>query len=231
MGLELTVVRTKKGLDLGKVCALKEALEEGWDWTTHGFTLEPKDRHAHLMLFADAIGQNDIHRNAKIPQKTATIFKDMPKDEFEMYKGILVNSISPFNESDSHMYFDWDRIVPNKDELVFSCMGELHTILMECEKDGYKRLCGDYIVELDQKKVKTLAKRWKGQAFKIWLSKWVGYFNPEAEARMIEDVAKELGLDRRWAIEPSDMKHMKECILELARKMKASDRIWLMSSY
>ena len=163
--------------------------------------------------------------------RLAEFLQSLDDVQFRVYLGMLVDSISPHEDGNTHLNFDYDRF-PEKD-LWFSCSSNLHHMLLECRARNDFGPCGDYVVELDKEKVKALASKWIGKRMKIRLAKWIGYLLPNVGRRILYDCILELGLSNGY-VDVHDLEFyckQLESTRDAIDKSCKNDQLWMISSY
>ena len=230
MGLEITVAMTS-GVNLEELYAVHDAVRE-MDWYLGDDRSRRAEKWIELKNKCMTLTKGQVLD--KLPSeevRLAEFLRSLDDVQFKVYLGMLVDSITPHVDGNTHLNFDYDKF-PAKD-LCFSCSSNLHHLLLGCRvKDNFGP-DGDYVVELDKEKVKELVAVWKGKKTKIGIAKWVGYFMPAVGERILQDCISELGLMDR-CVDIHDMEHYCEKMIETGKAMdnsRPSDRFWMISSY
>lgn len=230
MGLEISIVETS-GVNLEELYAVYDAICE-MDWYLGDDRESRGERWTELRNKCANLTKEQVLAEVDTSLKEARFIEGLDDTQFKTYLGMLVDSISPHANGNTHLHFDCDKF-PEKD-LWFSCSGNLHSLLMECMVDNGFGPCGDCVVELDKGKVKQLASRWRRKKTKIAIAKWVGYFLPNAGERILQDCIMELGLPDKY-IEVHDLEYYYGRLIETGEAIDKSgdkdDRFWMISSY
>ena len=229
MGLDVSVMRTGKYIDLGQMYTIMSTVVNGMDWYLGDDKSQRKDAYARMKEKAILLSREKVLADAKVNERTRKFLEEMDKTQFGIYLSWVVSSIKDYvDENNTHLEFDWD-LLPGM-TILDSCSWNLKDIFEQCS-NGKSYPDGDFVVEIDQAKVCELKKKWKAKSFKMKIAKWVGWFLPDTGRRIAEDCMKELGLNDYW-IEIDDLLYYKREIEKVAKFIQpSSDRLWLVSSY
>ena len=233
MGLETTITKTAKKIDLRRMFDIVHVVENGFDWWLGGGSEDEKTRkwqELHDFAFAlnrDAILDAEMRLNC-----TKTPLASMPSSRFNMHLAWVLCAIKDYQAGDSHLFIDAEAL-PAMDVLT-SCSWTLRSILLRCS-NGTSEVDED-IDELNPDKVRRLADRWRRSAsdLRLGIARWIGYFIPAARTRMVEDIVKALGLEGEGGLDLEDIVYLKESIMQISSSLKdddGSERLWMISSY
>lgn len=234
MGLDISVIRTPKGIDLAQVYAVREAVEDGFDWYLGNEHGNRARKWNELKAMAGGLRKDGIIEalKAKGVEKEELIayLEDIPSGKFDMYLSYVVDSISPHQDGNTHLFFDYDRL-PGV-SLADSCSWNLRDLLMGCAVEGAPKYNHTYICELEPAKVIMLAEKWSGQRLKMFLAKWIGMlFSPHTGFRILHDVLRRVGVADAF-VDYMEAEHYRDFVESIARNIEDNDdRVWLVSSY
>jgi hypothetical protein len=231
MGLDISIIRTGRNIDLGQLYAIQSAVANDMDWYLGDDKSQRCDKYVRLKEKALLLSREKVIKDAQVSEQTRSYLRDMDKDQFAIYLSWVLGTIVDFTSSENtHLSFDWD-LLPGINVLD-SCSWNLKDIFNRCAKeDGTSYPDGDFIVELDLRKIAEENARWKKNGWKMKLAKVVEWFFPTAGGRIATDCAKDLGIND-YFIEPRDLLYYKGEIEKVAKFMNESnDRLWLVSSY
>ena len=230
MGLDISVMRTGKDMDLGQLYTMRNAIVDGMDWYLGDDKTQRRERYVQLKEKALLLDREKVLKDVDVPDSTKKFLEEIDKDKFATYLSWVVGSISDFvDENNTHLEFDFD-LLPSM-TVLDSCSWNLKDIFNSCAKDGARYPDGDFIVELDLGKIQEMDGLWRKKGWKMKLAKVVEWFSPPAGCRIANDCARELGMND-YFIEPSDLLYYRGEIEKVAKFMNESnDRLWLVSSY
>ena len=231
MGLDISVMRTSKDLDLGQLYAIRNAIVDGMDWYLGDDKTQRKENYLRLKEKALLLSREKVLNDVDVPDSTKKFLEGIDKDKFATYLSWVVGSIADFvDENNTHLEFDFD-LLPGI-TVLDSCSWNLKDIFDRCAReDGTSYPDGDFIVELDIGKIAEVNARWMKKGWKMKLAKVVEWFFPIDGCRIANDCAKDLGIND-YFIEPRDMLYYKGEIDKVAKFMNPDlDRLWLVSSY
>ena len=231
MGLDISVMRTGKDIDLGQLYAIRNAIVDGMDWYLGDDKTQRKEKYLRLKEKALFLSREKVLNDVDVPDSTKKFLEGIDKDKFATYLSWIVGSIANFvDENNTHLSFDWD-LLPGI-TVLDSCSWNLKDIFDRCAReDGTSYPDGDFIVELDIGKIAKVNAKWKKKGWKMKLANVVEWFFPIAGCRIANDCAKDLGIND-YFIEPRDMLYYKGEIDKVAKFMNPDlDRLWLVSSY
>ena len=229
MGLDISVMRSGKDIDLGQLYTIRNAIVDGMDWYLGDDKSQRRETYLRLKEKALFLSREKVLKDVDVLDSTKKFLEEIDKDKFAIYLSWVVGSIADFvDENNTHLEFDFD-LLPSI-TVLDSCSWNLKDIFNNCAKDA-KYPDGDFIVELDLGKIAKENAKWKKKGWKMKLAKVVGWFFPIAGARIAEDCAKDLGIND-YFIEPRDLLYYRGEIEKVAKFMNESnDRLWLVSSY
>ena len=233
MGLDLEIVEGERDMDMSELYAILDAIREKFDWRLDG-----GDRHHTYNVKSSLV--RTLTKNAVLEKYRGIDFSTRPSEERDMkfLEGIpefrfnkmvltIADSIGDFDERNTSLEFDYDRL-PQKD-VVWTTSWDFRTIILRCQADWHK-FHSEYVIELDGKMVKVLAKKWKRMGWRLALTKWTRYFSPDAAERMLDDIIKELDVSDPYTT-LDELVYYRNLFLEVLKKHDFKKRIWLMSSY
>ena len=233
MGLDLEIVDTEKDTNLSELYAILDAVRDKFDWRLDG-----GDKHHTYNVKTSLI--RTLTKNSVLEKYKGIDFSTRPSEERDMKflenipeysfnKMILTvaDSIGKFDDRNTHIFFDYDKL-PQKD-VTWTTSWEMRTMLTRCQADWHK-FHNEYVIELDSKLVRDMAKKWKKMGWKMTLARWMRYFNPDASDRMVEDMVQDLDVSDSFAT-LDDLLHYKSIFLDILKKHDSRKRIWLISSY
>ena len=236
MGLDISVIRTPKTIDLEEIYALLEAIESGYDWylgddqdKRQEKWIELKDKCRSLTK-QDVLGHISVPIVPARPKDLVKCINDMTDSDFNTYLAWIVSSIAKHEDGNTHLNFDYDNL-PGK-TIFDSCSWNLYDIFKECRKNNRPlKPCGDSIQEIDPYRVWKTWNRWNAQTVNLWLAKWIGCFSERIGFNILGDCLKELGIEDAF-VSLQDMKHYKESIKKVVDEtFDTEDRLWLVASY
>ena len=230
MGLEISVVRTPSCMDLEGLYAVKDAVENGYCWYLGDDKEKRAERWKELKEKCQSLTRDSIMANTSGPEDLVKCLNYMAEVDFSTYLAWVVSAIHERQDGDTHLYFDYDKL-PGRG-IFDSCSRNLHSLFKSCKLEGKTlKPCGDFICELDPKKVCEMAAKWRRKAIKAWVAKWIGYFSPETGFRILQDCLRELGVDDVF-VDFQDFSHYMECLNAVVKETKGhADRLWLVASY
>ena len=230
MGLDMSIVRTGRDLDLGELYGIRSAVVDGMDWYLGDDKSQRRENYVRLKEKALLLSREKVLNDVDVPDSTKEFLTGIDKIRFAIYLSWVVGSISDFvDENNTHLGFDWD-LLPGI-TVLDSCSWNLKDIFNSCAKEGAKYPDGDFTVELDLGKIQEMDKRWRKKGWKMKLAKVVEWFSPVVGSRIANDCAQDLGIND-YFIEPRDLLYYKGEIEKVAKFMNTSnDRLWLVSSY
>jgi len=232
MGLDISVMRTGKGIDLGQLYTIHNAIVDGMDWYLGDDKSQRHEKYLRLKEKALFLSREKVLNDVAVPDSTKKFLEGIDKDKFATYLSWVVGSISDFvDENNTHLSFDWD-LLPGI-TVLDSCSWNLKDIFDRCAKEdgGAKYPDGDFIVELDLGKILEMDRLWRKKSWKMKLAKVVGWFSPIVESRIVNDCAEDLGLNDKF-VNADDLLYYRDEIGKVAKFMNESnDRLWLVSSY
>ena len=230
MGLDISIVRTCKDMDLGHLYTIRNAVVHGMDWYLGDDKSLRMKNHHRLTKKALVLNREKVLKEVDVHDSTRKFLRDIDKDQFAIYLSLVVGSISDFSSSDNtHLSFDFD-LLPGV-TVLDSCSWNLKGIFNGCAKDGSRYPDGDFIVELDPQKISDENARWRKKGWQMNLAKVIGWFSPVVGSRISVDCAKDLGVED-CLVEPRELLYYRGEIEKVAMTAKKSnDRLWLVSSY
>lgn len=231
MGLDISVMRTGKDIDLVQLYTIRNAIVDGMDWYLGDDKPQRRENYVRLKEKALLLSREKVLNDVDVPDSTKKFLEEIDKDRFSIYLSWVVGSISNFvDENNTHLEFDFD-LLPGI-TVLDSCSWNLKDIFEQCAReDGAKYPDGDFTVELDLGKIQEMDKRWRKKGWKMKLAKAVEWFSPVVGSRIANDCAQDLGISD-YFIEPRDLLYYKGEIEKVAKFMNESnDRLWLVSSY
>ena len=229
MGLDISVMRTGKDIDLGQLYTIHNAIVDGMDWYLGDDKPQRRETYLRLKEKALFLSREKVLKDVDVPDSTKKYLEEIDKNKFAIYLSWVVGSISDFvDENNTHLEFDLD-LLPGI-TVLDSCSWNLKDIFSKCAKEtSYPG--GDFIVELDLGKIAEENAKWRKKGWKMRLAKVVEWFFPTAGGRIATDCAKDLGIND-YFIEPRDLLYYKGEIEKVVKFMNESnDRLWLVSSY
>ena len=230
MGLDISVIRTPKNIDLEAVYAIREAIESGYDWYLGDDKDSRSKKWVELKDKCRSLTKQDVLAHISEPKDLVKCINDMTDSDFNIYLCWIVSSISPHQDGNTHLNFDYDKL-PGR--TIFDARSwNLKDLFTQCEVSGKtERPCGDSILEVDPDKVCVMWKNWRRMSFKISLSKWIGYFSERVGFNILQDCLEELGVKDTF-VGSLDVKWYMKYIGETAKATMDEDcRLWLVSSY
>lgn len=234
MGIETTITKTAKKIDLRRLFDIVHVVENGFDWWLGDGSVKPKvEKWRELHDFAFTLSRNAILDAEMRLDCTKTLLASMTSSSFNMHLALVLCAIKDYQEGDSHLFIDIEAL-PEMDILT-SCSWTLRSILLGCN-NGTSEV-GEDIDELNPDKVRRLADRWRRKAsdFRLGIARWIGYFIPAARTRMVEDIVHSLGLEGEGELDLEDIVYLKESIMRISNSLKddneGSERLWVISSY
>lgn len=233
MGLDLEIVEGERDMDMSELYAIMDAIRERFDWRLDG-----GDRRHTYNVKSSLV--RTLTKSAVLDKYRGIDFSIRPSEERDMkfLEGIpefrfnkmvlaIADTIGKFDERNTHIDFDYDRL-PQK-EVAWTTSWEMRTMLTRCQADWHK-FHSEYVIELDSKLVRDMAKKWKKMGWKMTLARWMRYFNPDMADRMVEDMVQDLDVSDSFAT-LDDLRHYRSVFLEILKKHDSRKRIWLISSY
>ena len=234
MGLDLTIAKTKDKLNLCELVAIYDVIRENMDWYLGNDESKRYSKYLELTSKVFSLTKKDIIDS--ISDENDKELKEhliyIPNETFDVYLEMIRHTMEDFCQGNSHLNFDFDRLpfVSIHDTCSWTTRGIFEDCKsMDIEIPGQ----GDAIMELDKEKILELGKKWNGNSFKIWFARWIGYFMPEVEERICDDLCKEI-LPNEYGLDALDLWWYKNAIMEVcrcAKKSKDDERIWMISSY
>lgn len=233
MGLDLTIAKTKDKLNLCELVAVYDAIRENMDWYLGNDHSKRYSRYLELTSKAFSLTKKELIDSIDESHKELKEYLIyIPNEMFDKYLKMIRHTMRDFCKENSHLSFDFDKLPFVS--LYDTCSWTTRRIFEECKSiDIEIPEQGDVIMELDKTKILELEKKWRMSGFKIWFARWIGYFNVEVEMRICGDLCREL-LPSEYGLDALDFAQYKNAILKIckeARRSKADDRIWMISSY
>ena len=232
MGLDISVMRSGKDIDLGQLYTIRNAIVDGMDWYLGDDKSQRKETYLRLKEKALFLSREKVLKDVDVPISTREFLTEIDKNKFAIYLSWVVGSISDFvDENNTHLSFDWD-LLPGI-TVLDSCSWNLKDIFNRCAKeDGRAKYPdGDFIVELDLGKILEMDRLWRKKGWKMKLAKVVEWFSPIVGSRIVNDCAEDFGLNDKF-VNADDLLYYRGEIGKVAKFMNASnDRLWLVSSY
>lgn len=231
MGLDLTVAKTKDCLNLCELVAIYDVIHENMDWYLEEDKSKRYARYLDLTSRAFALTKKDVLNSAE-DKELEEHLKFIPNELFDVYLSYVRSTIGDFNKENSHLSFEFDKLPFASLKDSYSWI--LHGLFKECKAEDIELPGqGDFIMELDKGKLIELERKWSGKSFKIWIARWIGYFKPEVEERICQDLCREL-LPNEYGLDADDIHFYRNAVMDVcskARKSKEDERIWMISSY
>lgn len=230
MGLDISIVVTPKELDLEKLYAVLDAVENGFYWYLGDDQGGRAEKWKELKAKCQSLTKEDVLRNISGPEDLVKCLDDMSDSDFEEYMGFVFGSIAKHEDGNTHLFFNRDKL-PGWD--VFdSCSWNLRDLFLDCKKDGRTlRPCGDFVCELDPYRIWDMERKWQRKSFKFWLAKWIGYFSERVGFNILGSCLNELGVKDSF-VDIQEVEYYKSCMEKVVRETKDTNhRIWLVSSY
>lgn len=231
MGLEIQAIDTDRDINLAELHAVLDAVIDKFDWHLAG-----DKRHAYNILS----GQAERLTKGSVMDKFKDDFNLRPSekedfdylnsisdDDFARHLRTIAKSIRAFNENDTHLSFDYEKLPTT--ELDWCCSSNMKTALERCS-DNDSRPYRDYVVELSEKDVLHTAKKWRGLGCKLSLTKWIGYFKPDAAQRIVEDICQDMDISDSY-VDLGDLINYRKFWMKILKSHTKGRRIWLISSY
>ena len=232
MGLDISVMRSGKDIDLGQLYTIRNAIVDGMDWYLGDDKSQRKETYLRLKETALFLSREKVLKDVDVPISTREFLTEIDKNKFAIYLSWVVGSISDFvDENNTHLSFDWD-LLPGI-TVLDSCSWNLKDIFNRCAKeDGRAKYPdGDFIVELDLGKILEMDRLWRKKGWKMKLAKVVEWFSPIVGSRIVNDCAEDFGLNDKF-VNADDLLYYRGEIEKVAKFMNESnDRLWLVSSY
>lgn len=230
MGLDISIIKTPRSIDLAKIYAVREAVVVGFPWYLGDDRSQRAARWTELKDKCKSITKDEVLANAAGPKELVATIKQMSDGEFNDCMSWIVGSISPHQDGNTHLNFDYDKL-PGR-TIFDSCSWNLKDLFTQCEVSVKSpRPCGDSILEVDIDKVCVMWENWRRMSFKISVAKWIGYFSERVGFNILRDCLEELGVKDTF-VEFSDVKWYMQHIGETAKETMDEDcRLWLVSSY
>ena len=231
MGLDISVLRCPRTIDLGRVYAVRDAIDENFDWYLGNDNSGRLAKYKELKEFAKGLDKMKVLKAVLAKERTELhkYLSEIEDGEFADCISWVIASIQPHEDGNTHLFFDYEKL-PGR-EIVYSCSWGLRGNLYKCalaNKDDNPN--GDGVVELDVDAVKNLAREWHKMGFKIKFAKWVGFFLPNAGGRILDDCMKDLGMED-MCHDARELLYFRREIEKVANEVGESDRLWLVSSY
>ena len=230
MGLDISVIRTPKSIDLEEIYALKDAIEHGFCWYLGDDKEKRAEKWKELKDKCQTLTKEDILKNISGPEDLVKCLWNMTDSNFNVYLRWIVDSISDHEDGNTHLNFDYDKL-PGK-TIFDACSWNLKDLFTQCEVSGKgPRPCGDSILEVDPDKVCVMWENWRRMSFKISVAKWSGYVSERVGFNILRDCLEELGVNDTF-VGSLDVKWYMKYIGETAKETMDEDcRLWLVSSY
>ena len=230
MGIDISVIRTPKSIDLEEIYALREAIEKGFCWYLGVEKEKRAEKWKELKDKCQTLTKDDILKNISGPEDLVKCLVRMRDSDFNVYLRWIVDSISDHEDGNTHLNFDYDKLPGTT--IFDSCSWNLYDLFKECKKDGRTlKPCGDFIWEIEPYRVWLMGKRWNSKSVALWLAKWIGYFSSKVGYNILNDCLNELGV-RDAFVDFQDVKHYKESIEKVVHATHGTDdRLWLVASY
>ena len=230
MGLDISVIRTPKTINLEEIYALLEAIESGYDWYLGEDMGNRAQKWVELKDKCKSLTRQDVLAHTSEPEDLVKCLNHISDSDFNTYLAWIVSSITKHEDGNTHLNFDYDRL-PGK-TIMDSRSWNLRDLFMECRKDDRRiKPCGDSIYELNPYKICVMGERWNRMSLKLCVARWIGYFAQSAGYRILIDCAGDLGIHDSF-IDFQDMKHYQESIKKVVdESIDTDDRLWLVSSY
>lgn len=229
MALDLTIVQTDKSLEFDELSLVVGVVVEAFDWYLGNDNSKRRARYLELCDKMEHLTKKDVV-DACEKENMRCAIESIPESRFNDYLRLMFGNISLHIDGNTHLSFDpfWLSV----EELHSSCSWNLKNIFTaECSKlpSKFQSQLGDFVHELDQKKVVELAKRVR--KLNIRLARWIGYFFPSASQRMVEHMSREIGIRGEWC-DIDDIQFYRDSILAVAEKSNPDKkRLWMMASY
>lgn len=230
MGLDISIIKTPRCIDLAKIYAVREAVVGGFPWYLGDDKSQRAARWTELKDKCKSLTKDEVLANASGPEDLVNTIKQMPDGEFNDCMSWIVGSISPHQDGNTHLNFDYDKL-PGR--TIFDARSwNLKDLFTQCEVSGKSpRPCGDSILEVDPDKVCVMWENWRRMSFKISVAKWIGYFSERVGFNILQDCLEELGVKDTF-VGSLDVKWYMKYIGEVAKETMDEDcRLWLVSSY
>lgn len=230
MGLDISVIRTPKSIDLEEIYALKDAIENGYCWYLGDDKEKRAEKWVELKEKCKSLTKEDILANIAGPGDLVKCLKQISSSDFNIYLRWVVDSISDHEDGNTHLNFDYDKL-PGKN-LFDSCSWNLYNMFKDCKKDNkLLKPCGEFIQEIDPYKVWVMHENWNARSLEITLAKWIGYVSERIGFRILGDCLRELNVEDVY-VDFQDVKHYQESIKKVVKDSTDSDdRLWLIASY
>lgn len=230
MGLDISVIRTPRNIDLEEIYAVRDAVESGFSWYLGPDATKRAEKWRELKDKCKSLTKDSILANIAGPEDLVAFLKQIPEDRFNFCLAWVIGSVSDHEPGNTHLNFDYDML-PGR-TIFDSCSWNLRDLFLNCKKYG-KSLhpCGDGVVEIDPDKVCAMYEKWSGKSFKLWLANWIGYFSKRVGFNILLDCLRELGV-RDAFVDFIEARHYKECIKRTVDEtLDTDERLWLVSSY
>ena len=230
MGLDISIIKTPRSIDLAKIYAVREAVEEGFSWYLGDDRSQRAAYWTELKDKCKSLTKDQVLANVSEPKDLIATIKKMSDVEFNTCLFWIIDSISPHQDGNTHLSFDCNKL-PGR-TIFDSCSWNLKDLFAQCEVSSETlRPCGDFILEIDIDKVCAMWERWKRMSFKISVAKWIGYFSKRVGFNILRDCLDELGV-RDTFVEFSDVRRYMKHIGDTVKETLDEDcRLWLVSSY
>ena len=229
MGFESIVIETDPGVNLSDLYRVKEAVEEAFDWYLGDDPSKRLDKFIELKDKASNLTPDMVLDGLKgrygHDSEEASLFCAIPRRDVEDYLKATAASVGEFNEGNTHLFFDWDKL-PTKD-ITFTCSRNLHALVKDCAYRNYK----NDVSELSIDKLRLKLIKFGSLSFSFTLAKWVGYFLPSAAYRMVRSMCVELGIDPDSGVEVGDLVGYKREFEKIFGYSDPEKRLWVVSSY
>ncbi len=230
MGLDMSVIRTPKNIDLEEIYALLEAIESGYDWYLGDDKGKRQEKWVELKDKCKSLTKDDVLAHTSDPEDLVKCLNRISDSDFNTYLCWIVSSITNHEDGNTHLNFDYGNL-PGK-TIFDSCSWNLYDLFKECRKDGRTlKPCGDFITEIEPYRVWLMGKRWNSKSVALLLAKWIGYFSSRVGYNILNDCLNELGVKDMF-VDFQDMKHYHESIRKVVDEtFGTNDRLWLVASY
>jgi hypothetical protein len=230
MGLDISVIRTPKSIDLEEIYALREVIENGFCWYLGDEKEKRAEKWKELKDKCQTLTKDDILKNISGPEDLVKCLNHISDSNFNVYLRWIVDSISDHEDGNTHLNFDYDKLPGTT--ILDSCSWNLYDLFKECRRDNRPlKPCGDFIREIDPYRVWVMGEKWNGKVLEFGIATWIGYFFQKIGYRILVDCLKDLKVNDPF-VDFIDVKHYQESIRKVVKEtMDTEDRLWLVASY
>lgn len=225
MGLEMSVIRTDKDVNLRYLYDIVDSVINSFDWYLGDDNASRLEVYLKKAMKLRGLTRMDVLL-AEDRDDVRRDLQHIPETEFELLLAYVKDAIGNHCDGNTHLNIDYE-LLPGK-TVFWSCDWFLRDYLFDNMVDVSDR---GNMVELNRKLVANLAKEWRYSGIRLFCMRWISYIVPASYERMVYDFCCTHGI-RDDFVDINDLMTLNQRIKTVAKYAKSSkNRLWLETSF